>query len=49
MKDGRNSVGIWGPACVQHGFSIYTSLTSTKFRAPDINGITLTEAIRRFL
>lgn len=48
MKKGREDVSFWGPACVQHGYSL-NSLNSNNFLAPDGNGQTLDEAIRKFL
>ena len=40
MKLGRENVGFWGPACVQHGYST-DALNNPNFRAPDGNGKTL--------
>lgn len=49
MKNDRTNVGAWGPACVQHGYISYSSLTSSSFRIPSDTGLTLNDVIGIFL
>ena len=46
IRNGRKDVGIWGPACVQHGFEDHPSYNSKNFK---VNDRTLMNAIERFL
>ena len=41
MRKTRKDIGAWGPACVQHGYISYPSLTSSAFRVPSDTGLTL--------
>ena len=45
MKGDRKDVGIWGPACVQHGYSFDWALTYSKYEVPTTTGKKLYEAI----
>ena len=45
----RNNIGIWAPACVQHGFEAFESLNSPKYEVPTSSGKTLLEAMKEFL
>ena len=38
MKGDRADVGIWGPACVQHGYSFDSTLVSDKYKVPTTVG-----------
>ena len=38
VKGERKDVGIWGPACVQHGFCDDSSFTSEKYEVPTSTG-----------
>jgi len=49
MRNGRKDVGLWSPACAQHGFSEFHSLNDTNFRVPSGTGKMLYEAINEFL
>ena len=49
IKQDKSNIGVWGPACVQHGFTVYDSFTSDKFRVPSGIGLRLFEAIEKFL
>ena len=47
MRNGRKTVGIWGPACVQHSFEhMAKSYNSQKYK---VQGVTLMKAIEAFL
>lgn len=46
IKGNRTDVGIWGAACVKHGFIKGVQFNSTKYRVPTTTGITAAEAIR---
>ena len=45
MKADRKDVGVWGPACVQHGYSFDGTLVSSKYKVPTTTGKRLFEAI----
>jgi len=49
MRSYRKDIGGWGPACVQHGYIFYPSLTSQSFKIPSETGLTLNEVIDIFL
>ena len=49
IRGNRTDVGVWAPACVQHGFLVYPSLSSKDFRVPTCAGLSLEAAIERFL
>lgn len=49
MLRGRKDIGAWGPACVQHGYISYSSVTSNSFRIPQETGLTLNNVIDIFL
>ena len=49
IRGDRKDVGIWGPACVQHGFSFLESFTSDKYEIPAKTGTKLYEAVNKFL
>ena len=42
-------MGLWAPACVQHGFSDDGTFTSGEYRVPSGSGPTLAEAVQEFL
>ena len=42
----RNNVGIWGPACVQHGFTQVSSFNNPNFK---VSGQMVHEAIEKFM
>lgn len=46
VKMGRKNIGIWGPACVQHGFESYASYNNSDYM---VNNTTLMQAIENFL
>lgn len=46
MKGNRSDIGLWSPACVQHGFSDERSFTDEHFK---VKGVGLAEAVQRFL
>ena len=43
---GRENVGIWGPACVQHGFTDCPSFANPDFK---VAGMMAYEAIEEFM
>ena len=45
IKKDRKDVGIWGPACVQHGYSFDETLVNSQYKVPTITGKRLFEAI----
>lgn len=47
IKGNRKDVGVWGPACVQHGFSSPGTSYNTEYYT--VNGLTLMKAIEKFL
>ena len=49
IRGERKDVGIWGPACVQHGFTFLGSFTSPKYEVPAKTGAKLYEAVNKFL
>jgi hypothetical protein len=49
MRGNRTDVGGWGPACVQHGFMPYGSLTNNSYMVPARTGRTLDDVIGMFL
>ena len=49
MKGDRKDVGLWGPACAQHGFSDTDTFTDTNFRVPSGTGPMVSEAIKQFI
>ena len=49
IKNGRRDVGLWAPACAQHGFTDTDSFTDTNFRVPSGSGPMVYEAIQEFL
>ena len=49
MRNSRKDIGGWGPACVQHGYISYSSVTSSSFKVPAETGLTLNNAIDIFL
>ena len=49
IKKDRKDVGIWGPACVQHGYSFDETLVNSQYKVPTITGKRLFEAIQMFL
>ena len=43
-------VGFWAPACVQHGFLKNSiSFSGDSYRVPGVTGVTLSDAIGRFM
>lgn len=38
VKGDRKDVGIWGPACVQHGYSFDGTLVNSKYKVPTTTG-----------
>ena len=40
---------MWAPSCVQHGFTDTDSFTDSRFRIPSDTGVTVAEAIQKFL
>jgi hypothetical protein len=42
MKGDRKDVGVWGPACVQHGYEPDGSYNNPKYQ---VQGSTLMQAI----
>jgi len=46
MKGNRTDVGLWAPACVQHGFSDAISFTDNHYK---VRGISLAETVQTFL
>lgn len=49
IKGDRKDVSAWGPACVQHGYISYPSLTDDNFRIPSGTGLTLNDVVGAFL
>lgn len=49
VRGGRKDVGVWGPACVQHGFSDSISYNSNEYRVPTTIGDELEDSIKMFL
>lgn len=49
IRINRTDVGMWGPACVQHGFIQYPSFNDPNFKVPSNTGITLEKAIVEFM
>ena len=49
VKGSRKDVGIWGPACIQHGFCDDFSFTGDEYKVPTTTGSKLFESVRKFL
>ena len=49
ITDGKKNIGVWAPACVQHGFSLTKSYNSNQYRVPSKTGKKLYEGIASFL
>jgi len=49
MKGNRKDVGVWGPACAQHGYSFDNTITNSNYKVPTTTGKKLYEAIDMFL
>lgn len=41
--------GIWAPSCIQHGFVVSSSFNSPNYQVPSGSGVTLSEAIWKFV
>lgn len=46
MKGNRSDIGLWAPACVQHGFSDEISFTDEHYK---VKGVSLAEAVQYFI
>jgi hypothetical protein len=46
MKSNRSDVGLWAPACVQHGFSDSPAFTSHNYL---VKGVKLADAVQQFI
>lgn len=42
-------MGVWGPACAQHGFTDQKSFNDPRYRVPSGSGPMAYEAIQQFL
>ena len=49
MKVQTHILGVWGPGCVQHGFTDEFSFSDDKYRVPSGTGMKADEAITQFL
>ena len=49
IREDKKERGIWGPACIQHGFSDESSFTSAKYEVPTGKGLKIYEAVGKFL
>jgi hypothetical protein len=49
IKGNRTDIGIWGPACVQHGFDNAPSFTSSNYKVPTNTGLTASQAISEIM
>ena len=38
IKGEKKNVGVWGPACIQHGFSDEGSFANEKYKVPSASG-----------
>jgi hypothetical protein len=45
----KKDFGVWAPACIQHGFIGSNSFTSQSYEIPAKNGITISDAIKKFI
>ncbi len=45
----KPDTGVWGPSCVQHGFTASPDILSPKFKVPTTTGYTINDAIQKFL
>jgi hypothetical protein len=46
LKINKKGVGLWAPACIQHGFSDSDSFNNQNYKVPQKTGLTLVEALR---
>ena len=46
IKGNRTNVGVWAPACVQHGFTDMSSFADARYKVPSGSGKMVFEAIR---
>jgi hypothetical protein len=49
LRRERKDVGLWAPACAQHGFTDTDTFTDGNFRVPSGTGPKVWEAIKEFL
>ena len=49
IKGNRKNVGVWGPACVQHGFLDEKSFKNQSYKVPTDTGYKLYDAVTKFV
>ena len=42
-------MGVWSPACIQHGFTTTSSFSDPNYKVPGLTGKMMPEAIKQFL
>lgn len=45
----KPDTGIWGPSCVQHGFTADSGILNPNYKVPTTTGFTINDAISQFL